>query len=140
MQRHFPARNFLLQPSKLLGLVLAVIHLGAVVALCPLSINCWLKSILTLLDGLNLYFLLYQYVLPWSRQRVIRLRFHEAKWFVTINKIETEVEFKVKSYVSNWLIILLFRAQQKQLPVVICKDALLADDYRRLKVLLKCLK
>lgn len=141
MKRYFPERKFVIKPSKLLGMLLVCSHFGAVICILPLLIFWPLKILLSILCGINLLILLRKCVFLSAKNSVIQVRFFEDQWFLTLqNKIEITSECVGASFSSNFFVLLLFQIKKKKMAVVIFKDGIEVEEFRRLKVLLKCQK
>lgn len=131
--------EIILRPSGwLLGVVVGL-HLLAIVAL-------WLSAIFLIMKFMILIFMIFccyyigKYrIMLCGRKAIVRLWFSGSEW-VLFDKVGNKYRVKLlkDNFVSSLIIILSFKSQDQWFKkyVVLCRDAIDYQQFRRLKVLL----
>jgi hypothetical protein len=131
---------FKLFPSKLYLLLIGTAIFASLLIVLCLSVSFWIK-----LPGF-LLLLIYGVYLFWSRgllrgkYAVTALDYAgDKRWRIYRENQQVDAELLGDSTVTGWVSVLRFRVRGQRWPVscVVFKDALLADQYRQLLVVLK---
>jgi len=111
-----------LRPAKVLAIVIAVIHLGAMV--CVFSVfSIWLQVVLILLIGVNLYYVLWRYILLRSSKSIVKIWHKEDDVWYLMRRSGRLVEKQLRSsFVARFMIILNFKV-----PVILCEQGKLQN-------------
>lgn len=137
--------KFKIKKSITLGVVLSLSHIGAIfcVGLSELG-SIWWEIALIICILVNLIVVIRHYVLLNNTNAVIELGFgiddRIVVWYLRSysgNLTEALIDYPV--FISNYLIIINFisREQRLKVTVPIVVDALILDEFRKLKMLLK---
>ena len=133
--------KFKLRYSIILGVVFLFIHIGAVFCVYFTDVFWWAKIASTLCILMNLIVVISIYVLQSSSNSIGEFWF-DGEGRCYLKGKSGEIISSIISYpvfVSNYLIVIIFALEDRRLKVVlpIFKDALSADDFRKLKIVLK---
>ncbi len=136
-----PYYFFTLKPSHTFFVLLLLLHAGAIVIAWCLVMPIILSLIITVSCLVSLWRALQQHVVRKSDKAIVKLwRGQDGKW--QLQRYDGSVEsgeLGDGSIRSNTFVLLNFKMQNKRfkLPVLIWRDALDADSFRRLRVLLR---
>jgi hypothetical protein len=127
-----------LQPSKILTILVLLMHLGALMSILCAKLG-WLPSLsLILLIGCSLLYTLRYYCFKGPgaiRELACSSGDH---WILRgVNDELIKAELDGRCFITNYLIILFFRSQNKKYHVVILPDSLEPNEFRRLMVEVK---
>jgi hypothetical protein len=123
------------------GLLFLFIHVGAIFCICLISILWWVKIALTLCILTSLIAVIRRDVLRSSDKSIGGFCYEgDDKW--CLKKKSGELVPVVISYpvfISNFFIVANFTAitDGQKISLLVFQDALLRDDFRRLKMVLK---
>jgi hypothetical protein len=123
------------EPSRALAAFLAGLHTLAFLAafLNPLSaeIQLAIAAAVLLSAWLNLK--------SWRNPTIIALRQSpDGGWLIyPADDIETEVLLLGSSMANPWFVLMHLRAEKRRLNLLLCRDSLPADGFRRLRVALQ---
>lgn len=139
------AAKFIIGKSKLLLLSLLFIYIGAITIVLCLHFIVMCKIVLLLLCLSSMVYVWRKYVLLTTANAIVEISCAaDGAWFVRNNKNElTKVCLCGDSIVSNLLILInlkLENAKKKHASTIIFRDAMAADNFRRLKVRLTTLR
>lgn len=137
-----PALGLRLKPSRRLAAALAAAHLACAGLLWPLALAFWLKLALAGGLGASLIWRLRRDAFLVARSSILSLIVRED-CSCTMGRLDGEWEQGIllgSSFVSPGLVILNIRsdARMRLRHVVLSSDSLDREDFRRLRVLLKC--
>ncbi len=125
-----------LRPSLLLGTLVVSVH---ILALVTLVVNGRFSVLLSMFVGLailiSFVYTMDRSVLLTNSKAVRSLRYHDGNWRLMLTSgeiLDAEIRFPV--YVSSLFIVVHFRTLTDQFSVVMARDAIAPDDYRRSKV------
>jgi len=131
---------FDLKSSAYLTTLLVLLHAGAILFLCLLSLSIGLIIGAACLAAVSLLFTLRRHALRLEKAAIIRIhRISEDCWHLYDRADRCwQAELSNKSLRSLPLILLNFKIPGRRfmLPVLIVRDTLAHDDFRRLSVLL----
>lgn len=125
------------QSPNLLLFIIAV-HILALVSSLLMSINTELKVVLILLPGCSLYFYLRRYrhgFYTFSLRHT-----EELSWELVESGQYSHLRILKSSVLTSFIIILQVRIAKKQRTLLVCRDAVSAEEYRQLYVALKIMK
>jgi len=119
--------------SRALALALLGIHVLAFLAAWLNPLPVWLRLLLSLSVLLSLW-LSYR-----SKPQIIGIRLQpEGYWLLdSANNTELEASLLGSSIVNPWFVLLHFQAETRRYSLLICRDSLDVEAFRRLRVALK---
>lgn len=127
-----------LNRSIWLATFIAIGHAGGLVCLWLTPLPLWAKALITapVMFGAARY--LQHYAWLKTSHAVVRLEWHAGGWLLTDNDgRQYPAQLTAGSMRSRLLTVLLFSTEGRSLiSVPICRDMLVADDYRRLQLCL----
>lgn len=133
--------KFKCKSSFILGAIFFVTHIGGIFCIVFIDAVWWLKVIITCCILTNLVITVRNYVLLNSYNAVIEFGFNKGSfWFLRKNSTKPIFAFiNYPIFVSSNLIIINFYLKNgwRTVSLPIFKDALSADDFRKLKMLLR---
>lgn len=132
--------EYVLKPSKIYALLWAVVGLGSLGLCISLPLSLYLKVFCMAAVLLYSGWIVGRDVLQLSTSSITAIRYeNEHTWFLSTRNHTWQATLRGDSTVTSWLAILRFQVPQRMFPVacVIWRDALTADRYRELRVLLK---
>lgn len=128
-----------LRPSKWHCLLLSVVHLLALVALALAGLAPILAIAVGAVVVISFVHSLRRFGLLRDRRSVVRVTWHEGRWQLVLGAgTIMPVDLSATLVVLGWLIVVNFRdAAGTRYPVVLLPDSTSADEFRRLRVLLR---
>lgn len=131
------SRLYLIKISKIFFAIEVMVHLGAVVSVLVLDMALWVKYGLVILVLINLIYVVWRYVLLQHAKSIQQIEHNNEHW-VLITKSQQQLpgELCGQCLLTNFLLVLVFRLEQRKSVVVIFKDALHREDFRKLRMIL----
>jgi hypothetical protein len=137
----YQSSHFSIKSSRILFMLLLLLHAGAIVIAWTLTMPIAVSIIITTGCLVSLWFNLHKHVFRTKdKQAIVKLwPEQDGKW--QLQNVKGEIysgELSGGSVKTNAFVLLNFKIPNKRfkLPVVIWRDALDADSFRRLRVLL----
>lgn len=125
---------FTLGASRLLALLLAGIHLGAVVALALVPLDAALCVALLPAIGFSLVSTLRVHAFRSSASAITRVEFNGERCAVSSEGREAQVCAVSAQFVHSWFVVLRLKPEEgRELSLAIARDALDADSFRALR-------
>ena len=125
------------QSPNLLRFII-VVHLLALVSCLLMSINIELKIALIIISGYSLYLYLRRYKQGFY---TFSLRHtEELSWELVESSDYSHLRILKSSVLTPFIIILQVRIAKKQRTLLVCRDAVSAEEYRQLYVALKIMQ
>ena len=128
-----------IRPSPWHCLLLTLVHLLAIVALGMSGLPLSYMAALGFAVLVSYTYTLRRFGLLRDASSVIRLAWHSGEWQVVLGSGTVEpVHLDSTTLVLAWLVVANFRdSAGRRYPIVLMRDSANADEFRRLRVLLK---
>ena len=139
--------KFCLQSSIGLGGVFLFIYIGAICCVCLLDMSLGIKVAFIIWILFSMLVVTKRYVLLNSANAIVEfgqvLHVGKIAWYLKRRSgaiILASLDYPL--YIANYLIIINFilKIKQPRIVLIVSKDAVIADDFRKIKVLLKTYK
>ena len=130
-----------LTPSYLLAALLVFLHAGAIIILCKLSIPKIFSVGLIIICVFSLFYTLCQQVFRLGSKTIIKITHTDGTWLLTDRKQQIwPAVLKNDSIRTLPLMLLNFKLanQRTKHSIIILRDSLDADSFRRLRVSAGC--
>ena len=134
----FSKNNFSLElhPSLLHGVILALAHILAFAALAMNSIFVDLMAGALMFAVLvSMVYCSHRFIFLSHPESVLEISYYRGDWrLLTRSGEQVEAELLMPHYVSHFFIVLRFRSRRKRFPVVITRNSVGPDEFRRSRV------
>ena len=130
--------NLTLKPSWLWGIFLLLMHSGAMFCILFLTMPSWIKALLLLFCIISLVYWLRQQVILKNKSSIMKLwQESDGEWKLLSCAEQTlRAQLQGDSVVTRYWVLLNFNLieKRKRISVMLCPDALSADEFRQLRV------
>lgn len=122
--------------SKLFILLVLSITVGSLLIVSYLKISMSIRFLLSIFVIFYAFYILQKYVLLKQKHSIHQLKLTDDQWVITDSENEYVADLCGSSTVTSLLCVLRFRVkdQHRLRSCIIFKDALVAEQYRRLRV------
>jgi toxin CptA len=130
-----------IRPSRLLAMTFALVHIGASVTVLPLDVPLEAKLALFILIAASLTQSLWHHAVLRARASIIELEVHDQERAAVRTRTGEWVDANIlgTSCVTPALTVINLRVENARIPrhVLLISDNIRADDFRRIRVLLR---
>ena len=130
-----------IKPSKILFFLLLILHFLALLIIYTLNFDLLITVLIVIPVFISAYFSIFKITLQKSKNSIIKLVWDGNNEWILENKIGEKInaELLKDTYISSMMTILIFKCEGQFVTknIVLLKDNIDENDFRRLRVRLK---